>query len=180
MPIQAPKAIPLRLTRHMGQRSDSEIVERAIEAINRGMTFEGLVLLEGTPCLATTPVALSYLAYCIAKERRQYREATRKCEAALALEPHNPAHYLNLGRVFLLGRHKRKAFAAFQMGLASGKPHTTASPAPSGDVQPKERELILTELRRMGIRRRLPFSSLPRQHPLNRMAGKALSVLNLR
>jgi len=164
----------------MGQRSESEIVERAIDAINRGKTLEGLVLLEGTPCLAPTPVVMSYLAYCIAKERRQYREATRKCESALAIEPHNRAHYLNLGRVFLLGRHKRKAFAAFQLGLASGVTHTTASPVPSEDVQPKERELILTELRRMGIRRRLPFSSLPRQHPLNRMVGKALSVLNPR
>ena len=48
----------------------------------------------------------SYLGYCIARERGQVREAVRLCQSALNAEPNNPAHYLNLGRVYLLAKDK--------------------------------------------------------------------------
>ena len=165
----------------MGDRSQSEIVQRAIAVIDRGNTLEGLMTLEGAPSLWEIPVVSSYLAYCIAKERGQYREAIRVCQSALAIEPHNPAHYLNLGRIFLVSKDKGKAFAAFREGLSKdGVTVTSAFAESPADEQERQRALLQTELRRMGIRKRAPFPFLPRGHWLNRVVGKALAMLNLR
>jgi tetratricopeptide (TPR) repeat protein len=165
----------------MDEQSQSEIVQRAIAVIDGGNTLEGLMMLEGAPSLWEIPVVSSYLAYCIAKERGQYREAIRVCQSALSIEPHNPAHYLNLGRIFRISNHKGDAFAAFQQGLSKdGVTVTSAFAESPADEQARQRTLIQTELRRMGIRKRAPFPFLPRGHPLNRVVGKALSKLKLR
>lgn len=159
----------------------SDIVQRAITLIDWGDTLNGLVTLEGAPALRELPVVRSYLAYCMAKERGQYREAIRICEAALAVEPHNPAHYLNLGRVYLLAKHKSKALATFRKGLsADAVKGTSANAECTADARAKQQALILQQLRQLGIRRRPPFPSLPREHRLNRVAGKVLANLGLR
>jgi predicted Zn-dependent protease len=165
----------------MGECSQSEVVQKAIAVIDRGNTLEGLMTLEGAPSIREIPVASSYLAYCIAKLRGQYREATRMCQSALTVEPHNPAHYLNLGRIFLVSKHKGEAFATFRQGLSKDAvTYTSAFAESPADEQARQRALILAELRRMGIRKRVPFPSLPRGHRLNRAVGKALSMFNLR
>ncbi len=165
----------------MSERAQSEIVQRAIAVIDRGSTLEGLMTLEGAPSIREIPVASSYLAYCIAKLRGQYREAASMCQSALTVEPDNPAHYLNLGRIFLVSKRKGEAFATFRQGLSKDAVTYTSALAESpADEQARQRELILTELRRMGIRKRVPFPFLPRGHRLNRVVGKALSMLNLR
>lgn len=163
------------------ETSQSEIVQRAIAAIDWGDTLHGLIALESAPSLREIPVVNSYLAYCMAKERGQYREAIRRCEASLKVEPHNPAHYLNLGRVYLLTKQKAKALSTFRKGLSTDAV-TDKSPAAESpaDGKAKQQALILAELRRLGIRKRPPFPSLPRQHPLNRVVGSLLSKLQLR
>lgn len=165
----------------MSESPQSEIVRKAIAVIDRGDTLQGLIALEGAPSLREIPVARSYLAYCMAKERGQYREAIRMCQSALTAEPHNPAHYLNLGRIFLITKQKTKALATFRQGL-SNDAVTGASVAAesSADGQAKQQALILNELRRMGIRKRAPFPSLPREHPVNRVVGKLLTRFNMR
>jgi len=40
--------------------------------------------------------------------------------------------------------------------------------------------MIMDELRRLGIRKRAPFPSLDRTHPLNRIAGKLLTTIHMR
>ncbi len=165
----------------MGESSQSDIVQMAIAVIDRGDTFEGLMMLERVPSLWKIPVVSSYLAYCIAKERGQFREAIRVCQSALTIEPHNPALYLNLGRIFRISKHKGDAFAAFQKGLSEDAVTVNSAFAESSaEEQARQRALIQTELRRMGIRRRVPFAFLPRGHWLNRNVGKALSKLRLR
>jgi len=117
----------------------------------------------------------------MAKERGQFREAVRMCQAALVADPNNPAHYLNLGRVFLLAQDKGKAIAIFWKGIS-----TSPGAERGGFVgralrgHSREHGLILDELRRLGIRKKAPFASLHRSHPLNRMAGKLLATLGLR
>ncbi len=161
--------------------TQSEIVQKAIAVIDWGDTLQGLIALEGAPSLREIPVVRSYLGYCMAKERKQYREGIKLCESALAKEPHNAAHYLNLGRVYLLTRQKGKALATFRKGLSSeaatDKTDSAESPA---ERQAKQQALILAELRHLGIRRRSPFPSLPREHALNRIVGKMLARLQLR
>jgi tetratricopeptide (TPR) repeat protein len=159
----------------------SDLVQKVFAVIDWGDTLQGLIALEGEPSLLEIPAASSYLAYCKAKERGQYREAIHMCEAALKAEPHNPAHYLNLGRIFVLTRHKAKAMETFRKGL-SGDAVTGSAPAAEStpETRAKQQALILAEMRRLGIRRRPPFSSLPRDHALNRVAGKVLAKLQMR
>lgn len=158
-----------------------EAMQRVIFAIDRGDTLHGLIALECSPELRTVPAAESYLGYCMAKERGQLREAVRLCQAALSAEPNNPAHYLNLGRVFLLAQDKATAISTFWKGISKdpgAERLRLVGRAQRGHS--REHGLILDELRRLGIRKKAPFPSLDRSHPLNRVAGKVLRTLGLR
>ncbi len=157
------------------------VVQEAFLAIDRGATLQGLVVLESSPELRSIPMVNSYRAYCIAKERGQFREAVRLCQSALDAEPHNPAHYLNLGRVLLHAGDKAKAIATFWKGIsrAPGAEQGVAIHAPL-QGHAREHALILTELRRLGIRKKVPFPSLRRNHPLNRIAGRLLATIGMR
>lgn len=164
--------------------ADSAQMDAAREvfcAIDRGDTLHGLIALECSPELRTVPVVNSYLAYCIAKERGQFREAIQLCQSALDAEPRNPAHYLNLGRVFLETGDKGKAIATFWKGI-SRAPGAERGVAVESTKRghAREHQLILEELRRLGIRKRPPFPSLRRDHPLNRIAGKLLATVGVR
>jgi tetratricopeptide (TPR) repeat protein len=160
--------------------TQSEIVQKAAAAIDFGDTLQGLIALESARSLQDLPVVRSYLAYCMAKERGQFREAIRLCETALAAEPHNAAHYLNLGRVYLLTKQKGKALTTFRKGLSKDAATGMSTAAESAERQAKHQALILAELRKMGIRRRAPFPALPREHPLNKFVGKVLARFQLR
>lgn len=164
------------------QETQSDFVQKVTAAIDWGDTLQGLIALEGAPmALREAPVVRSYLAYCMAKERGQYRQAIKLCETSLKAEPHNPAHYLNLGRIFLLTRHKAKAMETFRRGLSNDAVTGSAAAAASTpESRAKQQALILAEMRRLGIRRRPPFPSLPRNHALNRVTGTLLARLGLR
>jgi hypothetical protein len=161
--------------------SDFEIAQRVIFAIDRGDTLHGLIALECSPHLRSLPAVESYLGYCVAKERGALREGVRLCQSALNAEPNNPAHYLNLGRVFLIAHDKGKAIATFWNGIAKApgaEAGVLGKRAQRGHA--REHNLILEELRRLGIRKKAPFPSLRRGHPLNRVTGKLLATLGLR
>lgn len=167
-----------------GPRTDSfqmNAAQQAIQSIDRGGTLQGLFVLESSPELSAIPAVNSYRGYCIAKERGQFREAVRLCQSALDAEPHNPVHYLNLGRVFLHAGDKSKAIATFWKGIsrAPGAEQGVTVAAPS-QGHAREHALILDELRRLGIRKRVPFPALRRGHPLNRIAGKLLATIGVR
>jgi tetratricopeptide (TPR) repeat protein len=165
----------------LASKLQPETVQQIIFAIDRGDTLHGLLALECSPQFRTTPAAESYLAYCMAKERGQFREAIRMCQAALAAEPHNPAHYLNLGRVFLLAQDKTTAIATFWKGISDiSGPERGSVIGRAVRGHSREHGLILGELRRLGMRKKPPFARLPRSHPLNRIAGKLLAILGLR
>jgi tetratricopeptide (TPR) repeat protein len=161
-------------------RTQSDIVQKAIAVIDFGETLQGLVALESARSLHDIPIVRSYLAYCMAKERGQFREAIRLCETAVAAEPQNAGHYLNLGRIYLLTKQKGKALATFRKGLSKDSATSGSATEESAERQAKQQALILAELRNLGIRRRAPFSSLPREHPLNRNVGRLLARLGLR
>jgi hypothetical protein len=156
-------------------------VEEVISAIDRGDTLHGLIALELRAVSRSKPLVSSYLAYCVAKERGQLRQAVGLCQSALALEPENPAHYLNLGRVYLLASDKPRAIAAFWRGIskraAADMSHTADWPR---TAHRREHALIMDELRRLGIRKPPPFKSLRREHPLNKYTGLLLARVGLR
>jgi hypothetical protein len=157
-------------------------VRQAISAIDAGHTLHGLITLECAPGLRGLPLVRSYLAYCMAKERGEVKNAMSLCQDALATDPGHPAHYLNLGRVFLVAGDKPRAIAAFWRGISSknsGPVGTSASDWPKQGRR-REYDLIMDELRRLGIRKPPPFRALQRSHPLNKYTGKILARIGMR
>ena len=140
-----------------------ELVEQGAALADGKNTLEALIQLEKAAFLGSTPVLNSYLGYCLAIERRQFKKAASLCSKALKEEPGQATHYLNLGRVYLAAGQKAQAIKTLRQGLKRGR-----------------NRYIVEELRRLGIRKQPIFSSLSRRHPLNKHAGVILTRLGMR
>ncbi len=122
-----------------------------------------LTFFERAFVLGTKPEYFSYLGFCIAKERGQVQKGTHLCREALAQEPDNSDHYLNLGRIHLAAGNKPEAIRVLREGLSHG-----ANPE------------IAALLDAIGTRKPPVISFLGRNHPLNKYLGIILSRLRLR
>jgi Flp pilus assembly protein TadD len=138
------------------------LVQQGIVAMDRGDTLTALLSFQDASKVKTTPALCSNLAYCLARERRQIQKGIALCTEALAVEPANPLHYLNLGRIYLLAGKKDVAIQTFRQGLKTGKSSQ-----------------IVTELKNLGLRKGPLLPALPRNHPLNRYLGLVLHRLGL-
>ncbi len=99
---------------------------------------------------------VSYLGLALTLTGSRSEEGVRLCEQAVKRDFFNPDLFCNLGIVYLRTRQKKRAFQAFQKGLNLKPGH----------------QRIRDELDRYE-RRGLPvFSFLPRQHLVNRLAGR--------
>lgn len=136
---------------------------RGCAALDEGNSVAALAFLEKALALNDNPSWYSFLGYCIAKERGQFKKGTDLCQAAILHEPDNPVHYLHLGKVHLLAKQKQEALRVFREGMGVG-----------GD------EKIQQELERLGMRRPVVFPFLGRRHPLNRYLGQFLVRMGLR
>lgn len=139
------------------------LINQAQKSLAEGDSLVALIHLENAHKANPSPKVKSLLAYCLAKERRQFQKARQLCQEALSQEPNNPEHYCHLGRICLLARQKNQAIQTFRKGLKLGR------------YQP-----IIDELRRLGQRKPPVFSSLAREHFLNRSAGKLLHRIGSR
>ena len=110
-----------------------------------------------------TPEMISLMGYSLAKQSGRLKEGIALCERAISLNPHQSEHYLNLGRIYLLANKKEYAIKIFKTGLRIRK-------------DPR----IVSELKRLGIRKPPFVSSLSRDHIINIVAGKVFRLLNLR
>ena len=139
------------------------LIRKGTAAADQGQTLVALLHLEDAVKLGSTPLLASYLGYCLARERRQFRKGITLCQEAIKVEPKQVLHFLNLGRVYVEAGQKTLAIQAFRQGLRVGR-----------------NRLITEQLAILGIRKPPVFNSLPRTHPLNRLAGKFLSRLGVR
>lgn len=139
------------------------LFEEGLRALNTGRTGKALDWFAKAVAEEKTPLAVSYLAYCRAKEGGNCKEAIALCMEAIKDEPKNPDIYLNLGRVHLLAGQRRSAIRAFDLGLRYG-----------GSPQ------IINELALLGRRKAPPLPFLSRSNPLNKLLGKFLKMLGLR
>lgn len=139
------------------------LLRKGDQALQNGDTLVALVQFEAAHAVAPLPGVKSKLAYCLAKERKRYQQAMTLCREALAEEPGNPEHYYQLGRIYLVAGQKRQAMKSFRKGLKF-----------------KRHQPIIDELNRLGTRKEPLFTSLPRDHFLNRNAGKLLARLGSR
>lgn len=140
-----------------------KLIEAGVAAAEAGNTLLALMHFEEASRTLQPPLLKSYLGYCLTREKKDAQKGIALCEEALRLEPANSLHYLNLARIFLLVGRKPKAIAMLRKGLKF-----------------QRNKAIIELLQSLGVRREPVFSSLPRDHPLNRYAGILLCRLGLR
>jgi len=133
------------------------------KALQSGDTLVALMQFETALAIKPLPAIKSRLAYCIAKERRQFQPAMQLCREALQVEPNNPEHYYHLGRIYLAAGQKSKAITTLRKGLKF-----------------KRHQPSIDALNRLGWRKSPVFSSLPREHVLNRCAGILMARVGAR
>lgn len=135
----------------------------ALAALAAENTQAALVHVEKALKLRDAPEWYSYLGYCIARQRGQHRKGLELCQASLAVEPDNPAHFLNLGMVHLAKGDKGEALRVLRQGMAKG-----GSPE------------LAQQLDRLGMRKGAVISILSRSNPINRYLGLLLNRMGLR
>lgn len=139
------------------------LLEKGTEAISQGEIISALSYFERALHIEESPVASSYFAFCIARERGQLSKAISLCADAIRQEPQNPVHYLNLGRIYFLAGLKPDAIKTLREGLKHEK-----------------NQQIIDELDSLGTRKRPAFFFLKRSNPLNKYLGILLKKLGLR
>jgi tetratricopeptide (TPR) repeat protein len=147
----------------MPNEESAKLVAKGLEALANDHDYLALTCFEQAIRLEWTPLACSSLAFCMAKVRGKYLEATQLARKALDTEPENPAHYKNLGRILLLAGDNEQGIDMLRQGLKYG-----------------EQLSIVQELENLGIRKTPIFKSLPRSHPFNKNLGLFLKWIGLR
>lgn len=94
----------------MSSTEPEKLFARGLAAFKSNDTLSALVLFEKACQLDYNPGFVSYLAFCLAKERGQYKKAIALCKESVEKEPANQAHYLNLGRIHVLMGNKPMPF----------------------------------------------------------------------
>ena len=140
-----------------------KLFAKGIDAINSGDMVSALAFFERVTQLDNNPTNRSYLAFCIARERGQFKKAITMCEEAMKEEPENTLHYLNLGRVYILSGQRTDAMKIFREGLHHG-----------------ENKDIVNELIKLGMRKPPVIPFFERENLLNKYLGIILTRLGLR
>jgi tetratricopeptide (TPR) repeat protein len=143
--------------------SFTNLLLKGERALKNGDTLVALLQFEMAHAIEPSPDVKAKLAFCLAKERRQYQQAMTLCREALQAEPDNPDHYYQLSRIYMVAGQKSKAIKSLRKGLKF-----------------KRHQPIIDELTRLGVRQELFFSSLPREHFLNRSVGVLFAKLGSR
>lgn len=140
-----------------------QLFAKGVKAMAEGSTLAALVNFERATQLENSPLYCSHLAFCIAKERGQVKKGIVLCQEAIAQDPENSRHYLNLGKIQLLVGHKDDAIETFRSGLSH---------------EPNQQ--IVDELLKLEPRNPPVLSFLHRDNPLNKYLGITLKRLGIR
>lgn len=140
-----------------------DLIRKGDRALREGNTLVALVQFETAHAIEPLPAIKAKMAFCLAKERRQYQQAMALCLEALKMEPDNPDHYYQLSRIHLIAGQKSKAIKTLRKGLKF-----------------KRYQPIIDELVQLGSRQSPVFSSFPREHIINRSVGRLLTKIGLR
>lgn len=139
----------------------NQAAQRGVEACKRGHWKEGLAVL-GKIAEADRQGAelngqfYSYLGYGIARYERRVKEGLALCQHSIKVQFYEPENYVNLARVHLLARNRRKAVEALTRALKLNVSH------------PGARALA----QEIGWRRPPVIPFLSRGNFLNRILGK--------
>lgn len=135
--------------------SSSAIIEKGIGLARDGEYEKAVKVFDQDLCFTQHPTAMSYYALCLANVEGNFDKAISLCLMAAEKEFYNPEIYLNLGRIFLLNGQKAVAVRAFRKGLKFDNSHFG----------------IMSEMRKLGVRRKPVISFLQRTNPVNKFLG---------
>jgi tetratricopeptide (TPR) repeat protein len=135
--------------------SSSAVIEKGIGFAREGEFEKALKVFDQDLCFTQHPTAMSYYAVCLANVEANFDKAISLCLMAAEKEFYNPDIYLNLGRIFLLNGQKAVAVRAFRKGLKFDESHFG----------------LLSEMRKLGVRRRPVIGFLHRTNPVNKFLG---------
>jgi tetratricopeptide (TPR) repeat protein len=147
----------------MSVTEEEELFSLGTEALLWGNTRTALEQFRKLVAIERLPIYCSNLAFCLAKEKQEFRLAVSLCNEAIKKEPKNSAHFLNLARVYLLAGQKNDAIRFLRMGLR----------------YERNREIV-AELERLGARKPPPLPFLKREHPMNRYLGIIMAKMGMR
>ena len=133
----------------------SELVSQGIQECNRGNTLKALMYLDEASRKESSPLLKSYLAFCIAKERKNYRDAIALGTEAVKEQAGNLVFYRNLAKVYILAGERKKAMKVLRQATKWGRD-----------------EQIMRLIKALGIRREPVLSFLSRDNPINVFLGK--------
>ena len=119
--------------------------------------FEAAITLE-KKLTARTPQARyrSFYGLCLGLAKKRHEEAIKMCRSAIQLEIYNPDLHWNLGRVLYNAGRRRDAYRVFVQGVRQ---------------QPGHRGLV-SDIKRMGLRKKAVLPFLSRDNPLNVALGR--------
>lgn len=148
-------------------RPAEESFEKGMQAFAEGRGREAMAFFEAAIELSRKygkgkPQAryLSQYGLCLCVVTPNKHQAVEFCREAVTLEGYNPDLQWNLARAFLAADRRRDAYRALLRGLR---------------LQPDHAGLI-SEIKRMGVRRRPVLPFLQRDHPLNVTFGRMRRV----
>ncbi len=147
----------------MSVTDEEKLFTMGMEALVWGNTRYALEQFRKLVAIERLPIYCSNLAYCLAKEKREFKQAIILCNEAIKKEPKNPAHFLNLARIYLLAGQKKDAIRFMRMGLRYGR----------------NREII-AELEMLDVRKPPPIPFLKRENPTNKYLGIFLEKIGMR
>jgi tetratricopeptide (TPR) repeat protein len=146
---------------------------REVKNLMRGNNFEGALrtLDKGLTEHPLNAPLLSYYGYLDATVNKNYDRGIGLCKTAIDIieeesgenrslrhKGYHAVLYLHLGKTYLAGGKRKSAVQAFKLGL---------------EVDPKD-PYLLSEVRRIGMRRKPFFPFLKRSNPINKHIGKLL------
>lgn len=133
----------------------NKVIEDGITLAREGHYADALKIFEDDLCFTQNPTAMAYYALCLANIEGNYDKAISLCLMAAEKEFYNPEIYLSLGRIFLLNGQKAVAVKSFRKGLTFDSSHN----------------ILLQEVKKLGMRRKPVITFLPRQNMVNRLFG---------
>jgi uncharacterized protein HemY len=133
----------------------SELMSRGIRECDSGNTLMALMHFKEASRKGETPLLNSYLAYCLAKEHKNYREAIELGRGAVNEQSRNLVLYLNLAKVYILADQRNNALKVLRQATKRGRD-----------------ERIMQLIKKLGIRKKPVLPFLQRGNPINIFLGK--------
>ncbi len=141
----------------MDKSNQNRIFRQSMQAYRLGRLDEAARGFRSlVDCGTIEPLHLSFHGLMLALRENRREEGLELCERALLLAPDRPEAYLNLARVYRKMSQQRRAVDTLRRGLL---------------VRPND-PVLLREIQHASPRRKPPFATLDRDHPLNKFLGK--------